>query len=26
LSTKKTINVTDFNGKKYRVTVEELNE
>jgi hypothetical protein len=25
-STKKTINVTDINGKKYRVTVEELNE
>jgi hypothetical protein len=26
LSTKKTINLTDLNGKKYRVTVEELNE
>lgn len=25
LSTKKTIVVTDFNGKSYRVTVEEIN-
>lgn len=26
LSTKKTLDITDFNGKKYRVVVEEIDD